>query len=220
MQLDGEHFITAGGDGYIKWWKFHDVDNAEADERVEVQIAPVKEKMVRDESNNGEPAFIVNMIKGHDHWLILDGKGKLWKMMMDTMDVVELMHFHSGMVQDLVVSHVQNSAVSIGQDGQVKLWDFIKDKEFYSKRFLGHGTCMDLSPFSEANQGKVVATGFDNGIIRILLQGPTEFQILKSFKAHDTPVVKVKFSGDNNMFATASKNGEIFFFIISGHDQL
>ena len=72
---------------------------------------------------------------------------------------------------------------------------------------------MDLSPFSEANQGKVVATGFDNGIIRILLQGPTEFQILKSFKAHDTPVVKVKFSGDNNMFATASKNGEIFFFI-------
>ena len=106
VQLDGDHFITAGGDGYIKWWKFHDVDNAEADERVEVQIVPVKEKMVRDESNNGEPAFIVNMIKGHDHWLILDGKGKLWKMMMDTMDVVELMHFHSGMVQDLVVSHI------------------------------------------------------------------------------------------------------------------
>ena len=74
--------------------------------------------------------------------------------------------------------------------------------------------------FSEANQGRIIATGFDNGIIRVLLQGQHDFQILKSFKAHDTPVIKIKFSPDNTMFATASLDGEIFFFIISGHDQL
>ena len=44
VYLDGDQFITAGGDGFIKWWRFHDVDNAEADERIEVQIAPIKEK--------------------------------------------------------------------------------------------------------------------------------------------------------------------------------
>ena len=38
VYLDGEHIITAGGDGYIKWWKFNDIDNAEADETVEVAI--------------------------------------------------------------------------------------------------------------------------------------------------------------------------------------
>lgn len=31
-----EFFITAGGDGKIKWWKFQDIDNAEADETLEV----------------------------------------------------------------------------------------------------------------------------------------------------------------------------------------
>ena len=36
--LDGDYFITAGGDGYIKWWKFADLDNAEADETPEVMI--------------------------------------------------------------------------------------------------------------------------------------------------------------------------------------
>lgn len=36
VYLDGDHFITAGGDGYIKWWRYHDIDNAEMDERVEV----------------------------------------------------------------------------------------------------------------------------------------------------------------------------------------
>ncbi len=36
--LEGEHFITAARDGYIKWWRFADVDNAEADETVEVAI--------------------------------------------------------------------------------------------------------------------------------------------------------------------------------------
>jgi len=70
VYLDGDHFITAGGDGYIKWWKFSDVDNAEADETVEVEIQPVKEKLIRDPTNNNEPAYIVNMIKGNDHWLI------------------------------------------------------------------------------------------------------------------------------------------------------
>jgi len=55
-------FITAGGDGFIKWWDFTDVDNAEADEILEVKIAPLKEKQIRDPENGGEPAYILNMI--------------------------------------------------------------------------------------------------------------------------------------------------------------
>jgi hypothetical protein len=104
VTLDGDHFITAGGDGYIKWWRFSDIDNAEADETVEVAIKPIKEKLIADESNNNEPAYIVNMIKGVDFWLIVDGKGKIWKMKTDTLDITEITHFHSGRINDLVVT--------------------------------------------------------------------------------------------------------------------
>jgi len=46
--LEDNFFITAGADGFIKWWDFNEIDNAEADEVLEVVIAPLKEKQIRD----------------------------------------------------------------------------------------------------------------------------------------------------------------------------
>ena len=108
----------------------------------------------------------------------------------------------------------------MGEDGQVKLWDHINDKEYYSRRFVGKGTCCDLLGYSDANQGRVVVVGFDNGIVRVLLMSPQDFTVLKAFKAHDDPIVKVKFSPDQGMLATCSSTGEIFFFVISGMDNV
>ena len=218
VMFDGENFITAGGDGYIKWWKFADIDNAEADETLEVAIAPVREQIVKDPST-GEPAYIVSMIKGKDHWLISDGKGMIWKLMMANNEVQLVFNFHSKRIMDLAVPSSINAALTLGEDGQAKLWDFIRDKQFYSRKFIGDGTCTDTMPYSDANQGRIVATGFDNGIVRILLIGSHDFMILKAFKAHDSKVVKVKYAPDNSMFVTASDNGDIFFFL-TANDNL
>lgn len=132
VMFDGEHFITAGGDGYIKWWKFADIDNAEADETLEVAIQPVKEKAVRDPTT-GEYANIISMIKGTDHWLIADGKGKIWRLPFSTMEPQLITTFHSKGVTDLAIPHSINSSITVGEDGAVKLWDFVKDKQFYSR---------------------------------------------------------------------------------------
>ena len=94
VMFDGEHFITAGGDGFIRWWKFADVDNAEAGDHLEVAIAPVREHQVIDEQTN-TPAYIVTMIKGKDHWLIGDGNGKIWKVPFDSMRALDVNSFHS-----------------------------------------------------------------------------------------------------------------------------
>jgi len=99
------------------------------------------------------------------------------------------------------------------------MWDFVKDRQFYSRQFLGAGSCSEVMSYSDSNQGRVLAVGFDNGIVRILLVGSHDFMILKAFKAHDTKVVRVKYSPDNSMFVTASEDGEIFFFQI-GTDNL
>ena len=47
-----------------------------------------------------------------------------------------------------------------------------------------------------------------------------ELTILKSFKAHDNEIVKVRYSPDQSMFVTASLEGEVFFFNISGQDDI
>lgn len=47
-----------------------------------------------------------------------------------------------------------------------------------------------------------------------------EFTILKAFKAHDSEIIKVKYSPDQSMLVTASREGEVFFFNISGIDDI
>jgi hypothetical protein len=117
VTLEGDEIMTAGGDGYIKWWGFKELDDAEADDIVEVAITPIREKLIFDKNNNNEPAYIVSMIKGNDHYLIVDRKGKLWKLMIASMEIIEVMHFHSGKIADMAVSSVQNIAITVGEDG-------------------------------------------------------------------------------------------------------
>lgn len=39
-----EYFITAGEDGYIKWWDYEDINSAEiTDERPRIDLHPIKE---------------------------------------------------------------------------------------------------------------------------------------------------------------------------------
>ena len=35
---DGDFYITAGADGFIKWWKISDIDYAEAEEGLDVAL--------------------------------------------------------------------------------------------------------------------------------------------------------------------------------------
>jgi hypothetical protein len=40
----------------------------------------------------------------------------------------------------------------VGEDGQVKLWDYMREnEEMYSGKYKGKGMCMDVMGYSEAN---------------------------------------------------------------------
>jgi len=71
--------------------------------------------------------------------------------MKDSLEISEIMHFHSGKMSDMSISTKQNISVTVGEDGIVKLWDYFKDKEYYSRRFDGKGTALDFMPHSEAS---------------------------------------------------------------------
>lgn len=75
--FENGEFITAGTDGFIKWWSLQQIDNAEADEIAEVEIQPLREICVKAE--DGTMAHIMTMVKGKDFWLIQDARGHLWK---------------------------------------------------------------------------------------------------------------------------------------------
>lgn len=190
--FENDQFITAGTDGFIKWWNLADIDNAEADEIAEVAIVPTKEVCVKTE--DGDHAHIMNMVKGNGIWLIQDGKGRLWQLSCDDYSSKVLLNYHSGSINDLALSDAYNMGVTVGQDGTVKVWDYVRNTEYYSKKFIGKSLCVDIIRRSELNKGRIVVVGFDTGVVRVLQLSDVGIELALAFKAHDGPVVFTKFA--------------------------
>ena len=121
MIADGDFYITAGHDGYIKWWRIADIDSAEADEGVDFALVPVKEILISEDEEGKFPAHIVNMVLADGKWYIQDGKGRIYVMNHDSELSTEVYDFQEGTVNDLAVSPSHNYAVSIGSNGMIKV---------------------------------------------------------------------------------------------------
>jgi WD40 repeat protein len=164
--FEDEHFITSGVDGWIKWWSIVDIDAAEADEIAEVTIKPTKEISIKHE--NGEPAHLVSMVRGKEFWLLNDAKGCLWRLSCNDFTATKVLEYHSGKITDMALSDAYNLAVTVAEDGHVKIWDYCRKKPIYSKQFAGSALSVDILRRSELNKGRVCAVGYDSGLVRIL----------------------------------------------------
>lgn len=125
---DGDYFLTAGADGWIKWWRISEIDTAEAEEGVDVAIAPVREILIAKNDQTGEdPAYIVNMTLANNKWYIQDKNGGIYVMDHDSDGIYRnVYNFHKGAIMDVVCSPTHNYAMSLGEDGLVKVWDYAK----------------------------------------------------------------------------------------------
>jgi len=85
IKFINDEFMTAGADGYLKWWSLAQIDAAEADEILEVAIQPLKEKLIFDHDLN-KPANLIHMTQCETHWLFSDANGKIWKMDRTSLD--------------------------------------------------------------------------------------------------------------------------------------
>jgi len=210
------YVVTAGADGFIKWFDLNTIANTEPDETLTLEIKQIYAFQIK--SQHGTPAYIVNILQGPDHWLIQDGKGRIWNLNTETKEYKEVLHFHSGRISDLILNNETNAGISLGSDGAIKLWDYTKSMEVYTRQFTGEGLCIDWMPRNSKNLGRVLATGFAEGVVRIILLGNQNFQLLTAFKALDSDVVKVAYSPDGGCFVAAGSDGSIFFFEVNVND--
>jgi len=111
-------------------------------------------------------------------------------------------------------------AITTGEDGLVKVWDYLREKPLYQVKYEGSANCLDILRRSDVNKGRICVVGYSTGVVRVLGLGETKLEMASVFKAHDTPVVKVKYSPAQTMLVTASENGEIFFFEVNGFSEL
>ena len=70
---DKMYFVTAGADGYVRWWDYETIDEAEVEEGEHFETEPMSELLV------GNGVKISGMLRGNDHWIALDANGAIWK---------------------------------------------------------------------------------------------------------------------------------------------
>ena len=75
---------------------------------------------------DGDAAQIIDMVRGDSFWLVQDFKGRLWRLDFETLKSTVVLDFHSGRINDMSISDCGNMCCTVGQDGNIKFWDYVK----------------------------------------------------------------------------------------------
>jgi hypothetical protein len=59
--------------------------------------------------------------------------------------------------------------------------------------------------------GRMVAVGFSDGIVRFLFLNSKGFDIVKAFKVHKNPIIKIKSNRDGTILVVCDSLGSLFF---------
>lgn len=187
-----ELFVTAGSDGYMRWWKFNDIDSADATEdSPRALIKPHSERLVHPHLNTSSDlgrANIHNICQMDSiYWLIADERGVLWKLNTSTEEHECVLCAHAGSVSSVDSSSEFPLVATAGKDGTVRAWDITKynmlDAEFCAAKFPSEATCVVWCPPGICSQGNEVLVGFKDGVVRSLALRPNRQELPELTKA-------------------------------------
>ena len=165
VNLDREEnqFITAGEDGVIRFWDFAGIDNAEPTDDMPIyEAAPTREIEV------GKGVDIRYLLRGDGHWVVQDAQGAIYKVDETTDRVTTVLEFHAGAINALNASPIDHFAASTGEDGTVRLWDYVENKCLYQSKFATAGVSMDWAPSTVDSATRTIAVGFASGVVQSL----------------------------------------------------
>lgn len=231
--------LTAGADGYIRWWLFADVDTADAeDDSMCCEVAPVRELFIGEGvatrclergGSRGDPAS--------DHFLVIDGRGALWQVptpkpaaAVESLDSSapspqKLAAFHAGAITGLDTSFLEQLAATCGVDGTVRIWDFLTKRPAEMIRFPCSAQCLEWANDHVDPAGHTVVVGFSDGVVRVMVRDPRgegngsegegggegTLRRAQTLKPHDGSVVALAYSPNGKFLATVGKDCKLFF---------
>jgi WD40 repeat protein len=210
-------FITAGADGYMRYWEFEAIDTREPDENSLVYLEPVMQVLV------GEGVKVIALSRPTDgrFWIVQDANGALWRVsdyrsLEDERSGKSFVHnlysFHAGPITGAVTSPYDHHVVTAGMDGTVRLYDYLHKLAIYYWRFSAGATCIMWNPSSVDPTQNTLTVGFANGVFRVLKRCEDNFELLKVSKPHTAAINAIGYNQSGDVFVTASKDSTLFFF--------
>ncbi|KAJ1511739.1 Cilia- and flagella-associated protein 44 [Coelomomyces lativittatus] len=234
--LDGGFLITAGEDGYIRSWDLTFLSGPDANlENENGNNAPKTTGSVYVASTPNlalDPMDSLIVVKNTkikclqkipdslSEYLLMDTKGKLWRVNLKKKTSDEIASFHSQSVVSVSFSFRNHRFATLGEVGSVRLYDPQKLHPISHTNHAVPGTLLKYLPSTLDVSGCSFFAAFQDGSIRFFRHAENEAQDYlhlartHAFRPHDKPIVDVAFNLDGSMFATSTAEGQLFFFSV------
>ncbi|RLN90560.1 hypothetical protein BBJ28_00022317, partial [Nothophytophthora sp. Chile5] len=230
------HVVTAGKDGYVRFWSLDSIDSADIAADETVALIPMKRQVLVEAQM--DIRAVVKEAAGC--YLLQDCAGAVHRLTLKDSDehYVEFDYLanDTGRVTGVVCSPYEHLAATCGQDGSVRAWDYASgscsclmsmfpalsaaQSNSGSRVVLAAATSIAWVPNSAAvvtdqtPTSRQVAVGFDDGLVRVLLMDVEHraWVRVNIFKPHSKRVVCVAFSDSGESFVSASNDATFFLF--------
>jgi WD40 repeat protein len=194
--LDDQHFLTAGGDGWIAQWNINDPDNGKLLAATETQLFSLC-------ALPSQNRLVAGNISGGVHWIDLN----------EPENTKNILHHGNKGVYGLI--SVDNRVFSIGGDGVLTKWDSFTSKPIESIALCN--TALRAIDYSKSNNE--LAIGSSNGNIYFL--DATDFRIKEIITAaHSNSVFTVKYSPDENKLISGGRDAFLQIWDVKEKKQL
>ncbi|XP_055624931.1 cilia- and flagella-associated protein 44 isoform X2 [Toxorhynchites rutilus septentrionalis] len=212
--------MTCGMDGYIRIWFWETVELADPpdDDRV-VQIEPIMEFKIGTETYNSELMCLIRK-EGDFQWYAQDGYGGIW--LCDITPAYkpaparQLLKCHSGPIGTVQASPSTHHVATLGSDGRLFLYDYLKRERIFDYQFCSRGRAMIWLSTALDPTGLILVLGFEDGIIRIIAINlkstkPENFvNIIQILKSHSEAITTLSINDDQTILVSGSEDKSIF----------
>jgi WD40 repeat protein len=194
--FDAQHFLTAGGDGWIAQWDINEPDNGKLLAATETQLFSLC-------ALPGQNRLVAGNISGGVHWIDLNNPE----------NTKNILHHSNKGVYGLIL--IENWVFSIGGDGVLTKWDAITSKPIESMALSN--TALRAIDYSKSNNE--IAIGSSNGNIYFL--DASDFSIKDTLTAaHSNSVFSVKYSPDESSLISGGRDAFLQIWGLKQKKQL
>ncbi|KAF5282186.1 hypothetical protein FQR65_LT02883 [Abscondita terminalis] len=212
--FEDDELWTVSMDGHIKLWYYNKINSTKLDhDHRFVSVEPIYKF-----SMPGIMFFGIHKEPISNFHFAQDGNGGLWQIYLDMKEderePVQLYKCHGGAVVDIITWG--NYLLSLGVDGRLQLYNYVKREFSYSYQFPAKGCC--LLWLSVQPSGNQFIAGFDDGNLRVVVieleteMVCTSIQILKS---HTLALTKIALNEDSKVLVSASEDFTIFVYLLN-----
>ena len=71
------------------------------------------------------------MILADKTWIIQDANGKIYRMAHDSDIYTTVVEFTQGAINDIAISPTHNYALTVAENGMIKVWDYVRKQVTY-----------------------------------------------------------------------------------------